>query len=383
MPSSRSAMLFADPFAIRAPGVVAVQEVRLLAPSHGSLGLDENHRTSRPTFHGEESLVAAFVTALLVVLAWAPCAEAQEPSQGFALERLYPSAPGGGWVVMDALDLRGGFGGGAAMSVGYAHNPLRVRSNDDSQHLTVVSDQAFADFGLALTYDRWRLYFNIDMPLVAGGNDGTVSGQPFSAPHPVTGSGGAIDLGTNPDTLSDARIGLDARFFGGAHSPLRLGAGAQLIVPNGNRSEYDTDGTYRAMGRALFAGDVGLFTYAGQVGVHLRPLDDSPVPGSPQGSELLFGVAGGAKLPVGGRGTEALIVGPEIFGATAVRSFLGSTGTALEGLLTGRLEGTADDGPQLRLKLGTGAGLSQHFGAPEWRLVVAIEIFDHHKDRGD
>jgi lauroyl/myristoyl acyltransferase len=40
-------VLFADPFAIRAPGVVAVQEVRLLAPSHGSLGLDENHHTSK------------------------------------------------------------------------------------------------------------------------------------------------------------------------------------------------------------------------------------------------------------------------------------------------------------------------------------------------
>src|SRR3974390_300484 len=40
----RSAVIFADPGAIRAPGVVAVQEVRLLAPSHGSLGLDENHR---------------------------------------------------------------------------------------------------------------------------------------------------------------------------------------------------------------------------------------------------------------------------------------------------------------------------------------------------
>jgi hypothetical protein len=41
-------VIFADTFAIRAPGVVAVQEVRLLAPSHGSLGLDENHRTSSP-----------------------------------------------------------------------------------------------------------------------------------------------------------------------------------------------------------------------------------------------------------------------------------------------------------------------------------------------
>jgi hypothetical protein len=41
-------MLFADTFAIPTSGVVAVQEVRLLAPPPASLGLDEKHRTSSP-----------------------------------------------------------------------------------------------------------------------------------------------------------------------------------------------------------------------------------------------------------------------------------------------------------------------------------------------
>jgi hypothetical protein len=76
-------------------------------------------------------------------------------------------------------------------------------------------------------------------------------------------------------------------------------------------------------------------------------------------------------------GTTAFIVGPEIYGASAFRSLFGSTSTALEGLLTGRLEGTADDGPQLRFRLGAGAGISQHFGTPEWRLIFGIEVFDH------
>jgi hypothetical protein len=160
--------------------------------------------------------------------------------------------------------------------------------------------------------------------------------------------------------------------------------GAQLFVPNGNRfytdvngnshANYDTDGTYRAMGRVLVAGDAGMFTYAGHVGVHVRPLDDSPAPGSPQGSELLFGAAAGAKVPV--LGNHSIVVGPEIYGATAFGAFMQSTGTALEALLTGRLEGTAGDGPQLRFKLGTGAGLNPHFGAPEWRLVFGVELSD-------
>jgi OOP family OmpA-OmpF porin len=318
-----------------------------------------------------EHRALGFAIILLASSALSSRAGAQQQPQGFAVERFYPSAPGGGWFVMDDLGMRGGLGGVMALTAGYAMKPLRV--TDGSQHIAVVSDQAFTDVGLAVTYDRWRLYLNLDAPLVTKGQSGTVGDYQFAGP--------SLDLGVNPDTLSDARIGLDARVLGGARSPFRLGAGAQLIVPNGNRSDYDTDGTYRAMGRVLFAGDVGHFTYAGQLGVHVRPLDDSPTPGSPQGSELLFGVAGGAKVPVCRNGTAALVVGPEIYGATAFRSFLGSTGTALEGLLTGRLEGMADDGPQLGVKLGTGAGISQHFGAPEWRLVFAIEVFDRNTDR--
>jgi hypothetical protein len=134
------------------------------------------------------------------------------------------------------------------------------------------------------------------------------------------------------------------------------------------------------MGRVLFAGDVGSFTYAGQLGVHIRPRDDAPAPG-PQGSELLFGVAAGARIAVPGLQNTSVIVGPEVYGASAFRSFLGTDGTALEALLSGRVEGTADDGRQYRLKLGVGAGLNPHFGEPEWRFVIGIELFDHSTDR--
>jgi hypothetical protein len=307
----------------------------------------------------------------------AATALAQQQAQGFGVERFYPSAPGAGWFVMDSLDMHGNLGGVMALTTGYARDPWRVRSSDGSQRLAVVSDDAFADFGFAVTYQRFRLYLNIDMPLAIEGQSGTVGGLSYTAP--------TVDPGSSPDALTDARIGFDARILGDERSPFRLGAGAQLFVPNGNtcwvdttnayRCDYDTDGTYRAMGRVLFAGDVGAFTYAGQLGLHIRPRDDTPVPG-PRGSELLFGAAGGARIPVFGTGRTALVVGPEVYGATALRSLFGTTSTALEGLLTARLEGTADDGPQLRFKLGPGVGLDQHFGAPEWRAVVGIEVFD-------
>jgi hypothetical protein len=55
--SGRSAVLFADPFAIPTSGVVAVQEVRLLAPPLASLGLGENHRTSGACTEGRLHLL--------------------------------------------------------------------------------------------------------------------------------------------------------------------------------------------------------------------------------------------------------------------------------------------------------------------------------------
>jgi hypothetical protein len=293
--------------------------------------------------------------------------QTQPQAQGFGVERFYPSAPEGGWFVMDTLDMHGGLGGAMSLNIGYAGNPLRI--TDGLNHLSVVTDQASTDFGFAVTYQRWRWYLNLDIPLAIYGRSGMVGGYSFTAP--------SLNLGSNPDTLSDARIGTDVRIVGGAHSRFRLGAGAQLLVPSGTRADYDTDNTFRGMIRVLFAGDVGRFTYAGQLGVHIRPLGDSATPGSPKGSELLFGVAGGARLPVGRARRWALVVGPEIFGATAFRSFFGANSTALEGLLSGRLEGTRDNGVELRLKVGIGAGLNQRFGAPDWRLVLGVEVFNH------
>ena len=135
------------------------------------------------------------------------------------------------------------------------------------------------------------------------------------------------------------------------------------------------------MGRVLFAGDLGLLSYAGQIGAHVRPLDQAPAPGGPHGSELLFGIAAGPRIPLPAWRQVVLAVGPEVFGATAFASPFGSTDTAVEGLLSGRVEGTADDGAQMRVKVGVGAGLDARFGAPAWRAVVAVELFDHASDR--
>lgn len=300
-----------------------------------------------------------FTFAFTLALACASRAEAQQAAQGFAVERLYTAAPGAGWWIMDDLAIRGGPGGAIALSGGYARRPLRVSP------VSVISAQAFVELGLAVTYERLRVHLELDKPMLVRGESGVARGYAFTAP--------SIDAGNAPDLLSDVRVGVDTRVLGEATSAVRVGVGAQLLVPSGERAAYVTDDTYRAMARVLFAGDAGPFAYAGHVGAHVRPLDDAPAPGSPHGGELLFGVAAGPRFALGT--AWRLVAGPEIFGETALRSLFASRRTGVEGLLTGRLEGARERGSQLRLKLGAGAGLHADFGAPQWRAVLGIELF--------
>ena len=292
-------------------------------------------------------------------------ARAQTPVNGFNAERLYPSAPGAGWFVMDSLDMHGGLGGALSFSARYAHQPLRLSSG--TGRVTPVTDSAYGQIGGAITWRAWRFSFGFDFPFAVKGPGATVGGYRYPAVD--------LDLGSNPDTLSDVRVGVDGRLLGDWDGPFRLGLGAQLWIPSGRAEEYVSDGTYRGMVRLLVAGDVGAFTYAGHVGVHIRPRDDGGVPGAPRGSELLFGAAAGAKLLV----TEAsrMLLGPEVYGATAFDGFFKSGTTSAEALLSARYEGTGGTGPQLRFKVGGGLGLGSAFGTPSWRLVLAVEVFTH------
>ena len=294
-------------------------------------------------------------------------------ADGFGVERFYSSAPGAGWFVMDALDMHGGLGGVIALTGDYANQPLRI--TDGARVVPVVASDASALLGASVTCDRFRLSFTLDRLFVVTGRSATLGAYRYTGP--------SIDPGTSPDGFADSRVGFEVRLLGHADSSFRLGLGAQLFIPSGARDDYVTDATYRGMGRILFAGDHGPFTYAGHLGVHIRPVSDDGAPGNPRGSELLYGVAAGVKLPLftpgdGADGAEALIVGPELYGETALTALFARETTGLEGLLSARLEPLSPrhDHAQLRFKLGAGAGLDAGFGTPRWRVVAGIEIFD-------
>ena len=290
-------------------------------------------------------------------------ARAQTPVEGWASERLYPSAPGAGWFVMDTLDMHGELGGVLALTGRYAQAPVRV--SEGGQSLTVVTDAAYTQVAGAITWRAWRFSVAFDFPIVLAGRSGTVGGDAYTAPD--------VNLGTRPDTISDVRIGVDTRLLGEADGAFRLGLSGQLWIHSGDTTDYVTDGTYRGMIRVLVAGDVRWLTYAGQLGVHIRPRDDGGIPGAPRGSELLFGVAAGGTWAVSQ--AYRAVLGPEVYGATAFNGFFQSQTTTAEALLSGRIEGTGDRGPQLRFKLGGGLGLNSSFGSPAWRVVFSIEMF--------
>lgn len=317
------------------------------------------------SFKSIRGRVWPLLAAVSVFGCFVASAEAQQQPSGFAVERLYQSAPGGGWFVMDDLDISGRLGGAISATSGYERNPLVITGPGGKQKLAVVSQEAFLDIGGSVTYDRFRAYLNIPMPLLVTGTSGTLGPYQYTAPY--------LTLGSSPDTVSDGRLGVDARLFGRPGDLIRLGAGAQLIFPSGNRADYVSDARYRGMFRFLAAGDAGAFRYAGQLGVHVRPLNDAPVPGSPNGNEFLYGISGGRTFA--GPNGWAVIAGPEIFGETAFHPFFsGETGT--EALLTGRLEQTGTE-HNLRFKLGVGHALQQNFGAAQWRIVYGVELFGH------
>jgi len=317
------------------------------------------------------SEVGAVVRLACAVAVCALCApaRAQQPAQGFALERYYASAPGAGYFVMDTLSQRGTFAGSMGLTFGYSRDPLQLRAAGSKVPLSVVSERTFVDLGFAGSYDRVRLYFNFQLPLTAQGQSGQIGGYAFTAPN--------VNLSSHPDLIADARLGADVRLLGAPDGSARLGVSAQVFFPNGDRDAYMSDDSFRAIVRALWAGDLGRFSYAGQLGAHLRQLNDAPIPGSPLGSELVFGLAVGARAQLGPE--TSVVLGPELFGETAFSELFRGHATGVECLVGGRLETPVDSDNEriLRLKLAFGGGLHPRFGAPEWRALLGLELSGH------
>jgi len=292
----------------------------------------------------------AFGMAVVLLAGTAHAQSATAP--GFALDRFSPAEAGTHWFAADSVSYTG-HGRLAIGLVGdWAYRPLEL-DGDDGSSTAIVKHQVFAHLGVALTlWDRLQLAVALPFEAYVGGDVAEGGGQRFA-----TGGG---------QKLGDLRVGAAVRAYGSADGALRLGLGAQVECPTGNRASFTSDGKLRVRGRLLVAGDVGDWAYSAGVGAQYRALADSYADAA-MGTEVTFAAATGWRFL-----HRRLLVGPEVFGATVV-AHAHSAGkpvtTPVEALLGAKLHVVSE----VVVGLAAGPGLTDGLGSPTARLLAALE----------
>ncbi|MBN2197165.1 MAG: OmpA family protein [Polyangiaceae bacterium] len=291
----------------------------------------------------------------LAVLGTAAPVAAQE---GFAIDRFSPAERGSDWQANDGLDLRGRLRPAAGLVLDFAHNPLVAYGSDGKVARSIIERQFFAHLGGALILAN-RIRFGVNMPLLLQS-----TGDPVVTPQ------GQFETETG-FALGDPRLTFDLRLVGLYDSPFTLAGGAEVYVPAGTQDAFASDGTLRVIPRLLAAGNLGVFAYAGRVGVHVRPAGGE-FAGTELGSELGFGAALGVRLI-----DRSLLVGPELTGSTLLGG--GDGATPIEALLGGKYTIARD----YRVGIGIGPGLTRGFGSPDLRVLASFEWFPTVEDARD
>lgn len=298
------------------------------------------------------------VGCCLLNLSIATASHAQS-AEGFKLDRFTPSERGSQWFALDSLDLQGN-GRVAFGTVGtWARNPLVIRDARGNVITPIVEDQLIIHAGAnVILEDRFRIGVNLPVGAYQTGERGQVAGSSLPPPQ-----------GT---AIGDARLSADARIVGTYRGPFTSSLGLEVTAPTGNRDAYMSDEVFGVTPRALAAGRIGLFDYAGRLGVNLRPVGHTYA-GTEAGSSIVFGAAAGATLA-----SERVHLGAELFGSTAIGdAAFGSRSTPLE-LLFGGHARVLDD---VLVGLGIGPGLTRGDGSPELRGLASVQWAPRHRPK--
>jgi len=303
---------------------------------------------------GMRQRILALVATSLSLTGAARHSHAQE--QGFASNRFEPSERGSDWFVSDSLDFRGApnIAGGAVFDWAYA--PLVLRGTDgssDSASRRAITDQIFVHAGAAaMMGDRFRFAIDLPVALYQEGEDSSSVALSARAPHGAR--------------VGDLRISSDVRFAGHYGSVFTSAVGVQLYLPTGSRASFTSDGTVRVTPHLLVAGDGEGLAYGAKLGFAFRPLDGA-FEGRQLSDEVVFSMAAGARV------NDVFVLGPELYGSTAVsggNSPFGARGTPLELLLGAHLTVLQN----WNVSSGIGPGLSRGDGSPTMRVTFAIEF---------
>lgn len=307
---------------------------------------------------------AALATTAAALVSSTASAQAVPSGTGYAADNLNPSERGSDFFTAESLDLRGHGRLGFGMMVTNSYRLVADRRDDGGVNASVVRNQAFMHPGATfILFDRVRLAFNVPLAFFSDGN---------TAAMPVTRNG-ASSLGTYAPpseqvVLGDVRVGADVRVYGTYGDKLTLAVGMQGFVPTGKTDSYTGDGNPRLLPRISAAGQIGMFQYGAQVGIHIRTRDDVAFGrdygnGGYIGNEFTFQAAAGVRLANG-----RAVIGPELYGRKAFSDTDGMS-SPVEALLGGHFGLTQN----VRLSAGVGAGLTKNYGAPVARGIFGLE----------
>lgn len=295
-----------------------------------------------------------FVTTLIPLFLGTATATAQS-AEGFSLNRFQPSERGSEWFAADSLDLRGKNRLALGVVGDWAHRPLVIYDENGDYKRAPISNQLVLHLGAAITFaDRLRIGANLPIYAVNRGVPGIVDGVRYEAKE-----GG---------TTGDLRLGFDVRLYGKYGDKFTTAAGLQLHLPTGNQDAYASDGKVRVVPRWLFAGDIGAFTYAGQLGFDGR-FRTEDYGGTAFGPELTYTAAAGVRVA-----NKKVVLGPELHGSTVVSDggdgFFGKLTSPVELLIGGH--GRVGD---FQIGAGAGPGISRGIGTPDVRVVASLVWF--------
>lgn len=277
-------------------------------------------------------------------------------AQGYLLDRFDPSERGSEWFAADSLDLRGKVRVAAGFAGAFAYRPLVVESGGATTTAIVEQSWVVHTGASLVLLDQVRLGFDLPLYAYQTGTTAVVATDFVKAP-------------TDAQAFGDVRFGATLRLFG-THGGAVTGAFSGLFyLPTGSPASYTGDGMVRGGGNVAVAGDVGTFTYAANLGLHIRPELSGPA-AEGLGVEVRYGAAAGLRVLDG-----HLVLGPEIFGAVVVSNAANEVtarSTPLEGVMGAHVTlGRA--WTRFRIGAGAGAGLTRGLGTPRARAFLDFE----------
>jgi len=273
---------------------------------------------------------------------------------GFALSRFEPAERGTRSFVTDELVLRGRPRPAIGLTLDLADRPLVARGPSGEERFALVRSQLLAHVGASLVLaDRFRAGLDVPLALHQDGEDAVIGGDRHGA--------------ANGAALGDTRLAFDARAFGQHDAPITLAVGLRGWLPTGSRAEHTSDGSLRVAPQVMVAGRIGAFVWAARTTLAYRPRDDRYA-GAQLGSELGGAVSAGARLWDG-----RMVIGPEVWAASALPRFLGKQETGANAIVGAHLT----FGP-MRIGAGFGLGLGEGLGTPRTRGLLSIEWSPRH-----